>query len=183
MKLIIIYGQEATGKLTIARSLAKKAGYKLFHNHISVDVANTLYQYGEPEYDELVIGVRLLVFESAARNDIPGLIFTWAYTHPECYGQLEAILQTVAPYNADVHMVHVHCSQAALEARVTSADRTLIGKIDSVEQLHRQQQRKHCVAVPDSGSLVLDNTAMSPDQVATRIMSEFNVDALWPDGR
>lgn len=34
MRLIFIYGLPATGKLTVAQELAKRTGYKLFHNHL-----------------------------------------------------------------------------------------------------------------------------------------------------
>lgn len=177
VKLVIIYGQEATGKLTIAKSLERTTRFKLFHNHVSIDVANTLFKYGEPEYDDLVLRVRLLVIEAAAKNDIAGLIFTWAYTHPECFSQLQAILGTVAPYNSEVHFVHVHCAQAELESRVQSRDRTLLGKIDSVAGLHRQQKRKNCIEIPNSNSLVLDNTHLPPEAAARMIIEEFDLNA------
>jgi hypothetical protein len=38
MKLTFIYGLPATGKLTIAVELAAMTGYKLFHNHLVVDL-------------------------------------------------------------------------------------------------------------------------------------------------
>jgi shikimate kinase len=60
MKLIIIYGPEATGKLTIAKELAKATGFRLFHNHVSVDVAKTFFDFGMAEFGELVWDVRIL---------------------------------------------------------------------------------------------------------------------------
>jgi len=47
MQLVIIYGPEASGKLTIARALAQQTHFRLFHNHISVDVAKTLFDFGD----------------------------------------------------------------------------------------------------------------------------------------
>ena len=173
MRLIVIYGQEATGKLTIAKALAAKTGFKLFHNHLSVDVANSLYQYGAAEYDELVFAVRLLVFESAATHGVDGLIFTWAYTHPQCFDQYLKILSVVEPYGAEVHLVHVHCSQASLETRVLSEERGAMGKINTVAHLHRQQQRKNCIEIPGSGSLVLDNTSRTAEEAVDLIIDRF----------
>lgn len=175
MKLIIIYGQEATGKLTIAKALAERTGFKLFHNHVSVDVAKTLFNYGDPRYDDLVVATRLLVFESAAKNATPGLIFTWAYTHPECHPQFEAIKATIEPYGAELCLVHVHCSQAQLEKRVLSPHRVAMGKINTIEHLHRQQKRKNCIPIPDTGSLILDNTDISPEEAAGSIATTFNL--------
>ncbi len=171
MELVIIYGQEATGKFTVAQALAAKTGFKLFHNHVSIDVAKSLYEYGDPRYDELVFQVRLLVFESAAKNSEPGLIFTWAYTHPACYSQFEAIKETLAPYQVSLRLVYLKCSQQALEQRVTHPDRTRAGKIDTLEGLHRQQQRKNCIAIPGADSLIIDNTNLTADVVAESILN------------
>ncbi|MBV7333655.1 hypothetical protein KFU94_36565 [Chloroflexi bacterium TSY] len=63
MKLIIIYGSEASGKLTIAKQLAEKTGFRLFHNHVSVDVARSLFDFGDEGFSELIWDVRLTVFE------------------------------------------------------------------------------------------------------------------------
>ena len=61
MKRVIIYGPEATGKVTIAKELAKTTGFRLFHNHVSLDVAKTFFDFGMAELDELVWDVRILL--------------------------------------------------------------------------------------------------------------------------
>ena len=38
VKLIFVYGLPATGKLTVARELSSLTGYKVFHNHLVVDL-------------------------------------------------------------------------------------------------------------------------------------------------
>ena len=106
MQLVIIYGAEATGKLTIARQVTQKTELKLFHNHISVDVGKVLFEYGDSAYDELVWKVRLLVLEAAAKNNSPGLVFTWAYSHPDFQPLLDRIIATMKPYQVDVHYVY-----------------------------------------------------------------------------
>ena len=37
MKLIFIYGAPAAGKLTVANEIARQTGFKVFHNHLSID--------------------------------------------------------------------------------------------------------------------------------------------------
>jgi chloramphenicol 3-O-phosphotransferase len=176
MKLIIIYGAEASGKLTIAKKLAEKTTLKLFHNHISIDVGKVLFNYGEDAYNELVWKVRLLVFESAAKNSLPGIIFTWAYSHPDFQPLLNRLLVSIKPYNVDVHYVYVSCSQEMLEQRVVSQDRLKIGKISTIEGLHKQQIAKNHVEIPNTASLILDNTDMPPDEAADMIISEFKLE-------
>lgn len=103
MGLVIIYGSEATGKFTIAGEVEKKTNLKLFHNHVSIDVRKVLFEYGEEAFQELVWQVRLLVFESAAKHKLPGLVFTWAYSHPDLQPLLDRLLSTLAPYDVEVH--------------------------------------------------------------------------------
>ena len=37
MKLIVIYGPPAAGKLTVSKELSRITGYKVFHNHLAID--------------------------------------------------------------------------------------------------------------------------------------------------
>jgi chloramphenicol 3-O-phosphotransferase len=176
MKLIIIYGSEASGKLTIAKELAEKSRLKLFHNHVSIDVGKALFSYGEDPFNELVWKVRLLVFESAAVNNLPGIIFTWAYSHPDFQPLLDRLLETMKPYNVEVHYVFVSCSQEMLEKRVVSPERLEAGKISSIENLHKQQKAKNHVEIPNTDSLSLDSTTISPTESADRIIREFELE-------
>lgn len=45
MELVVIYGAPGVGKLTVARELARKTGYKLFHNHLTVDLVKSLFDF------------------------------------------------------------------------------------------------------------------------------------------
>jgi tRNA uridine 5-carbamoylmethylation protein Kti12 len=78
MKLIFIYGLPATGKLTIAQELVAITGYKLFHNHLVVDLLQTVFEFGSPEFIALREEMWLSIFEQASRARLPGLIFTFA---------------------------------------------------------------------------------------------------------
>jgi len=69
MRLLFLYGPPAVGKLTIAKELAWRSGYVLFHNQLTVDFAQQVFPWGSEEYVELVDTLRLNVFERAARGD------------------------------------------------------------------------------------------------------------------
>jgi ATP-dependent 26S proteasome regulatory subunit len=79
MKLVFIYGAPGTGKFTVARELAQLTGYRLFHNHLTVDLAQTLFDFGTPEYLEYVRFLRRDAFERAAKQRV-SLIFTFWYS-------------------------------------------------------------------------------------------------------
>jgi hypothetical protein len=43
VQFIFIYGQLASGKLTVARELAARTGVALFHNHLVVDAVGSVF--------------------------------------------------------------------------------------------------------------------------------------------
>ena len=75
MKLVFIHGAPAAGKLTTAR-LLDRVGGRLFDNHAAIDVARTVFEFGTPEFWELVqatstgAGVCLEARPTAVGNDI-----------------------------------------------------------------------------------------------------------------
>src|SRR5580658_3884413 len=92
MKLIFIYGLPATGKLTVAVELAAMTGYKLFHNHLAVDLLLSVFDFGSAPFVELREEIWLCVFAAACEAKIPGLIFTFA---PEATVRPEFIPNTI----------------------------------------------------------------------------------------
>jgi hypothetical protein len=45
MRLVFIYGLPATGKLTVARELAAMTVFRLFHNHLAVDLLLLVFDF------------------------------------------------------------------------------------------------------------------------------------------
>lgn len=66
MKLIFLYGPPAVGKLTVAKELAALTGFKLFHNHLTVDVATSIFEHGSEPYHRVLRKIRFSVLEEAA---------------------------------------------------------------------------------------------------------------------
>jgi hypothetical protein len=174
LKLVIIYGPEATGKLTIAKALAQQTGFRIFHNHVSVDVAKVLFDFGEEAVSQLIWDVRLLVFEHAARANVPGLIFTWAYSHPDFLPYLDRVKSVMAKYPVEICYVFVSCSIEELKRRVIQADRGSVGKINSIDALERQLGKKNHQVIPGTDSLVIDNTNLLPEDVAQKIIVHYH---------
>ena len=48
MQLVFIHGAPAVGKLTVARELAALTGFRLFHNHLTVDLAGSVFSASFP---------------------------------------------------------------------------------------------------------------------------------------
>ena len=77
MKLVIIIGPQAVGKMTVGQELQKKTGLKLFHNHMTIDLVSNFFSYSSPAGKRLVKLFRKEIFEEVAKSDLYGMIFTY----------------------------------------------------------------------------------------------------------
>ena len=71
--LVIIIGPHAVGKMTVGQELEKITGLKLFHNHMSIELARKLFEFSDPEYkilNQTIIKKRFLQHRSIP--NIPG---------------------------------------------------------------------------------------------------------------
>jgi len=139
MRLIFIYGMPATGKLTVARELAAISGYQVFHNHLVVDMVQSVFAFGSKAFVELRELTWLSMFRQASESQLPGLIFTFA---PEATVRPQFISDTMGTLAEDggtVDFVELTCPVDELKRRIPDASRLKFGKLSSValfEQLH-----------------------------------------------
>lgn len=79
MDVVFLYGSPAVGKFSVAEELTKLTGYLNFHNHLTVDLVNALFDWGTIDYARLVRRYRFELLELAARRRVPGVIYTYVY--------------------------------------------------------------------------------------------------------
>jgi AAA domain len=170
VKLIFIYGDPGTGKLTVARELQKLTGFKLFHNHLTVDLASSLYGYDNPDYFEYVRSLRLGVFERAAKAKI-SLIFTFWYSSIS-QPSVEKYQHAIESRDGKVLFVRLHCRPEILEQRVVSVSRQN-WKISSVADLRAALENTGDV-IPGT-HLEIENSDLSPDVVALEIVEKLEL--------
>lgn len=170
MKLIFIYGDPGTGKLTVARALQKLTGLKLFHNHLTVDLASSLFGYDNPDYFDYVRSLRLEAFERAAKADI-SLIFTFWYSSIS-HQSVEKYRQAIESRGGKVLLVRLHCRPEILEERVVSESRQN-WKISSVADLRAALENTGDV-IPGT-HLEIENSDLSPEAVARVIAEKFKL--------
>lgn len=117
MKFILLYGPPAVGKMTVGRELEKLSGYKLFHNHMTIEILLPFFKWGTPSFSKLNNLFRNSIFEEAAKSDLPGLIFTfvWAFNLPGEKEYIDKIIDIFKKQNAEIHFVEL---EATLEARL-----------------------------------------------------------------
>lgn len=132
MKLIFLYGLPATGKLTIARELTAMTGYKLFHNHLTVDLLLSVFEFGSPAFVALREEIWLSVFEQAGLSQLPGLIFTFAPEPTVRSGFPKRMLATVEKGGGEVDFVELVCPRGELTRRLSNPSRLEHRKLTSV---------------------------------------------------
>ena len=175
MDLVYIYGPPATGKLTVARALAAGTGYKLFHNHLSIDCVRPVFDFGTEPFWRQVHSIRQNMLEEAARSGV-SLVYTSVYSHPRNLDLVEKRFAAVEREGGRVCPVQLICDAASRESRLISQERVELNKLTALEVLNELMQREDLLSpIPGWESLVIDNTALSPDEVASRIVEHFRI--------
>jgi hypothetical protein len=170
MKLIFIYGLPATGKLTVAKELAAATGYKLFHNHLVVDLLLPVFEFGSEEFVRLREEMWLLVFAEACRAGVPGMIFTFAPERTVTEGFIGNVVELMTRMGGEVEFVRLECEIDGLRARMGAASRQAYGKLTSVEMF----DELYADGVFEMGGMpearvTVDTERYSPEEAAERI--------------
>jgi hypothetical protein len=177
MKLIFLYGLPATGKLTVGRELAAMTGYKLFHNHLAVDLLLSVFDFGSPAFVALREEIWLSVFDQAGMTQLPGLIFTFAPEPTVEPGFLEKVLATVAKRDGEVDFIELVCPRGELKRRLNNPSRLEHRKLTSVtifDQIYAAREADGSF-VPKS-RLSIDTSLCTAAQAAAKIAEVLELD-------
>jgi AAA domain-containing protein len=176
MKLIFLHGMPGVGKLTVARELAALTSFKLFHNHLTVDLVSSVFEFGSPPFVELREKIWLDVFLEAARAQVAGVIFTFAFEKTVREDFVDRVRSAVESLGGEVVFVKLTCSREELEKRLTSESRSRFGKLTSLEQFRELNEAGVFLdpgVTPDQ--LVLDTTRLDASEAASRIAQELKL--------
>lgn len=171
MKLVFLYGPPASGKYTIAKLLAEKTGYKLFHNHLTLDLLKSVFDFGAPGFFELSQKIRLQVFEEASHQHISGIVFTYVYEKGKDDSFIREVREKVTAAGGELKFVQIYCEQEELLKRVKEESRKEFHKINSEEVL-REHLNKEDTTSPISfvGSTKVDTTHLSAEESLEKVM-------------
>jgi hypothetical protein len=135
-----------------------------------------VFDFPTPQFARLAEAVRLATFEAAARESVPGMIFTFVYAAPEDDPFVEKMIGAVEHHGGEVAFVRLYCASAEHEERVRCAERHQFGKITSAKGLREALARWNLVAsVPHRESLEIDNTSVPAETVARRIAERLSL--------
>jgi broad-specificity NMP kinase len=175
MKLLFIYGSPAVGKLTVAKEIAARTGFKVFHNHLSIDAVEPVFEFGSKPFGKLVDLIRFETIAEAARENVD-LVYTFCYAKDLDDAHVQRVTEIVEAHGGEVYFVLLKADREELNKRVTEESRKKTGKAKTVEMMDFFHETYDLTSpVPDRESLIIDNTRLSPERAARQIIAHFNL--------
>jgi len=186
VSLIIIIGPPAVGKMTVGLELERITGFKLFHNHMSIDIASKFFEPSEPSFGRVIGAIRRVIMEEVAGSRLWGLIFTyvWNFRDPRDAAAIMRCAEIFAAHGKQTYYVELEADVSERERRNTTELRLhhKPSKRDieaSQAQLRRMEENSKTNSTDELKDrdyyLRINNTNMSPLEVAERIQRTFKL--------
>lgn len=186
MKLILLFGPQAVGKMTVGQELSKITNLKLFHNHMTIDLVSNFFDYGTEEGRRLVDLFRMEIFKSFAKSNQEGMIFTftWCFEMKEDWEYTQAICDIFKKQGAEIYFVELEAElEERLKRNITSnriENKATKRNIKKSEELLLDGEYKHRNnsyegEIKEENYIKIDNTNISADEVARMIKERFNL--------
>jgi hypothetical protein len=181
MKLLILIGNTAVGKMTVGQELMKITDFRLFHNHMSIELVIDVFGERIGTVDKRL---REVIFEEFAKSQKYGLIFTfmWAFDQKADWDYLNHLCDFFRRENSDIYYVELIASQEIrLKRNVTENRLKNKASKRNIEQsnqmLINDDLKYRCVSyegeITFDNYLRIDNTELSPGEVAKIIKDKF----------
>jgi AAA domain len=186
MKLVLLFGPQAVGKMTVGHELEKVTELKLFHNHMTIDLVTKFFDYGTKEGKRLVNLFRSEIFKEFAKSENYGMIFTyvWAFNHESDWKFVEDVCGIFEAEGADIYFVELetdlderlkrNTTPHRLEHKPTKrniewSENDLKTSMDKYRMNSFEGEIKH------ENYLRIHNKDLSPEEVAKQIKEHFNL--------
>jgi len=189
MHFITIFGPPAVGKMSVGYELRKLTGFRLFHNHMTVDLALTFFPWGHPHFEPLVHELRLSIFRHVAASDLRGVIFTlvWALDRDEDRRFMDECCRIFGQAGGQTAFVELYASEEDRMRRDRTAFRLRMKPVkrdreDSTRNLLAMDRAHKLNSDGDfdysSEYMRIDNTAVGPAEAARMIVERFSLPRL-----
>ena len=188
--LMVVSGPQAVGKMTVAEALRDKLRYNMMMNHDSIELSDRVFGFGTPAQAEFNGAIRETAFALAVKHNVD-LIFTFvcAFDLPEDVAYLKAFEAQFTESGGGFYFVEL---SAALETRLLrnetphrmerkpSKRNTEWSKRDILSTAEKYKLNTDEGETLFAHHLKIDNTYLSPDEVADRVIAAFG---LVPNGK
>ena len=110
MKLVIILGAQAVGKMSVGQELVKTTKLRLFTNHVMFELVKE--HFGEL-FGNVTERLKDVIFEEYSKSDNYGLIYTacLSFAHQKDWDNLSHITDIFKEVNAEIYYVELVASQ------------------------------------------------------------------------
>lgn len=183
MFVVFIHGPVASGKYTVASRLSALTGLPLFHNHLAVDAAKSLFDFGTPGFNRMRASIWLTAFAEAAAAK-RSFIFTF---HPEASVDpvlLDQMVHAVQVAGGEVRFVQLTCSGETVLQRLGNGDRMKFEKLADTDLYRRLEQDGAFNFPPLPNPIITINTdEHRPDAAAAQIASVLPFSEALSRGR
>ena len=179
MKLVLIIGSGAVGKMTVGQELMKITGLRLFHNHMMIEPVLDIFGAFN---GKVIQGLREFIFDEFVKTENEGMIFTvmWAFDMPS---DMEYVLHVASKFD-EVYCVELIADQSVRFERNKTENRlqNKASKRDlalSEERVLSEDANHRLVSqpgeIPFENYMRIDNTNLAPDVVARMIKEKFEL--------
>jgi hypothetical protein len=184
VKFIIIFGPPAVGKMAVGMELSKQTGFKLLHNHMTIELLIQIFDYGTAKFRKLNSEFRRRIFEEVATSDLPGLIFTyvWDFNLKEEKDYVEFISSFFHKNKWEIYYVEL---ESSLEERL-KRNKTKTRLIEKPSKRDTELSQKRLIAMDAKHKMNTDeefyyqknylkivNTNLTIKETVEKIVNEF----------
>ena len=181
MKLVILFGSPAVGKMTVGQELAKITDLRLFHGHMSIEPVVEIFGRRDITTEARL---REVIFEEFAKSDLYGMIFTYFCNldNNEAWQYVEHLINIFQNNGAEIYFAELVASQEIRLARNATENRLRHkpSKLDvetSNARLVELDEKIRIVSydgeIPYENYARIDNSHLQPDVVARMIKEKF----------
>jgi hypothetical protein len=186
MKLILLFGPQAVGKMTVGHELEKTTNLKLFHNHMTIDLVNPFFNYDTETGKKLVRLFREEIFKEVASSDLEGLIFTfqWDFDRKETRDYIENVAKIFKNKGAEIYWIELEADIGERIKRNRTEHRLkhkpTKRNIEWSENDLKKSVLEHRLnsnegEIKEKNYIRINNTDLSPIVVAQRIKEKFDL--------
>jgi hypothetical protein len=185
-KLVLIFGPQAVGKMTVGQELARITDLKLFHNHMTIDLVSHFFDYGTKEGKRLVGLFREEIFEEVSKSDLYGLIFTyvWAFDLQSDWDEVNKICNIFESKGGTVYFVELEANLEERLERNKSTNRLKHkpskrniewSEKDLISSLKQYRLNSFDGEIQKDNYIKINNTNVSATEVAEIIANKFKL--------
>ena len=178
MKLVLIIGAGAVGKMTVGQELMKITDLRLFHNHMMIEPVIDVFGYFK---GDTINKLRDVIFDDFVKSDIAGMIFTfmWAFDMKSDWEYLDNLVKRFD----EIYCVELIASQEVrlernktenrLKNKASKRDIEASNKRVLNEDTHRLVSNEG--EIPFKNYLRINNENIAATEVAKMIKDTFNI--------